>query len=133
MGSNPLFLRCPATSRLGSRTFASRRFSLAFLISLILAAGTADIILPDISGAAGDVSEPTEPIASAVDDYCRVRRDGLTDFRLALADASPGPVEPATSVQPASTLAPPPLAPGMGSEHQSSLSRRSRAPGLHAG
>jgi hypothetical protein len=105
----------------------------SFLAGLILAAGTADVVLPAVADASVGASELTEPIASTVDDYCRIRRDSLTDLHLALVAGAPRPAEPRPSDPSASLKFPPLPRHAVETEHRSYLSRRSRSPGLHVG
>src|SRR4051812_33595026 len=60
----------------------------AFLAGLILGAGNFDVILPvAIDAHCGDAGQ-ADPIEEPVGDYCRIRRDGLSEWHLALvADA----------------------------------------------
>jgi hypothetical protein len=111
-----------------------RFLSPAFLVGLILAAGTVDSVLPVVVSASIGESEPVDP---PFDDFCRIRRDGVTDLRTILVmvrnDDAPRP----EGTKPPDTLRfrVPPGHPRLatGFEHRSRLRLRSRSPGPHRG
>jgi hypothetical protein len=110
----------------------SRLLSTVFLVGLILAAGTSDIVLPAAAWVPCGASEPAERIESPVDVYCRIRQDGLSELRPALVAGAPRRAESSATARGSLAIDPPRFSPAMGTEHQSSLSRRSRAPSLRA-
>jgi hypothetical protein len=115
------------------RSHPIRFFTPTFLVGLILAAGTVDVVLPVVANVSIGESELIEPIEPPVGEYCRIRRDGLTDLCLALVADAPRPAEPRPSDRPAFLRHPPRPRLAMGAEHRSHLCRRSRSPGLHRG
>jgi hypothetical protein len=127
MALSPMTLPRPWWCRL------SRMLSPAFLVGLILVAGTADVLIPAVVDVSRTLSEMDETISSPVDSYCRIRRDNLSDLRLTLFARTLCRVESSASRRSTFGLfSPPHVSSSSLGEHCSCLTRRSRAPGLRA-